>query len=173
MALKFNITGVPPSAEDIQAGIAYQKRRFWRFSLWSLVPIAIISYAMMCGLWQLQQMLRDESHPIPFLEAPFLENAVLLTIGISAFVMACNLDIFYGDKRKLTTLDLPRCHKALTLSTEYPEIEAYRLAVIKHRKLVNADLDAMERFPEEQAQRLAKAMLQQDFEALHSVGEGN
>lgn len=172
MSLKFDVTSVPPTSEAIKAELKHQKRRFWLFNLLGLVTSIVFSYLLMFSNYATVFFEWDFALPMMAVQANHERVAEMASL-FSFLIFTYNFIRFDEAKSNLTTLDSSRCEKALALSTKYPEINAYRLAVVKQRLLVNADLDAIERFPKEQEQRQTKDKLQHDFDNLHNPNYQN
>lgn len=172
MPLKFDVTRVPPTNEAIKAELKHQKRKFWLFNLLGLVTSITFSYLLMFANLGGAVFEWDFALTMKAVQTHHKRIAEMAAL-FSSLIFAYNFIRFDVGKSDLTNLNLSRCEKALALSTEHPEINAYRLAVVKQRLLVNADLDAMERFPKEQEQRQAKDKLQHDFDKLHNPNYQN
>ena len=71
------------------------------------------------------------------------------------------------EQSKLSQIDLKNSHHALELCKRYPELENYRIQVIKTRKLLNGEYLMMVDFDEKEKKRKKEAILKDDFEKLH------
>lgn len=186
MKLKFDINGVPPTTEDINTEIVRQRRRMKLYILCSF-PLSFLFYYMLITVlilfWMIGGLLFAGAHSLNDLYI-LLDQAkgktplvipIFIAIITSILSFYENKRIFKQGERQLSTIDPLSCEKALKLSKQYSQINAYRMAVIKQRLLTNEDLAAMERFVTDQSMLEAKAKLEQKyqtaFDELHNVDE--
>jgi len=102
--------------------------------------------------------------------------SVLLTygaFGIGVGVPIVWLNLWQDITSRLEPIELSQAERALALSVQSVEVDAYRRAAVSTRKLTKGDLKAMEAFVIEQAieQRLVSLREQQTaaLQALHKV----
>ena len=138
----FRINNVPPTSDALK--IAKEKAimqskvasRF-AFGFFSLLVIDVLLLVMRMSL--------------PF-DGLYLG---LFCIAFLLLICFCGSLIWVVDRtderrRMEDIIDPDDCYKALELSKQYPEIEAYRIAVARQRQLVKGDLQEMIRYKKEQ-----------------------
>lgn len=158
MTIKFEITGVPPTTEDIQSEI---KKKGLLGLLAGYLFIYII--LLIIGFFISKVFGQVQTIPAWWIITFIMGFMIIMSIGTSEYKT---------NKHQLSDIDLDSCEEAVALiqscAIEYPEVEAYWLAAIKQRHLTNGDLEAMERFVQEQKQSISTAKKQAAFDALHN-----
>lgn len=142
----FSVTAAPVDSAVIQQALD-RATRIRRINSWLFVPGLVLVFHL---AWTATNWAADFSQMNPGIFHKwfaFITCIWSLVVGVSALFGWTD----YWNKAvwRLRPIDINRAERALQLTAYYPQLEAWRIAITANRKIVNGELDAMERFASE------------------------
>ena len=170
---EFDINKAPPSDAYIKAAIAELEQPSTLFKrLVTLIAIAAaVSIIVIYILFPLA--VAAFTHGMDFIIGWITgQTALNLAIAITVLMVIATLTFgglgIHKDLQELSVIDSDTAVHIIRLCEQYPQIDAYRLAVLKDRQIVNADYEAIKRYLEEQSRLKFAAEQQAKIDAVQN-----